>query len=164
MSDRPARYVAVLASMAALLAAAPVAAGSREDPTRPPVAARDAGQEGTSGGSDPLVLQAVFHAEGRRVAIINDQRVGVGDRVRAARVVAIDRDAVTLRRAGETIALELVPRDVKRPSPAPASPAVSPTASREEARKPVAPADRGEPVEPGRNASPTPAHVEGIEQ
>jgi len=88
------------------------------DPTRPP-SVLDAAAAPDPRGIDPsttsqLVLNAIFFAEGRRIAIINDQRVGLGDVVQAAEVTAIERDRVSLVRQGEPIELQLIGNDVKR--------------------------------------------------
>ena len=97
--------------------ASPAFAGPNADPTRPPdfnaptTVAADAQKEA------PLELQAVFFAEGRRMAIINGERLRLDEDVQSARLVRIERDRVALRRDGKTIELELVETDVKRPIP-----------------------------------------------
>lgn len=112
MSDRSIALKSVpLALMVAF--SVPSAADPLQDPTRPP----DFGTSFEPSESDDaaaLSVQAIFQAESHRIAIVNDQRVGVGDLVLSARVVSIDGDRVTLRRRGQTIELELVPVDVKR--------------------------------------------------
>ncbi|GEM_PF-1514682 len=119
MSDRFEKGLTVI-FVTLTLAAAPGFADAVGDPTRPPVVQVGPSPEAKTEGKAPLELQAVFFAEGRRIAIINDQRVAVNDTVLSARILAIERDRVAVQRDGETIELELVRSDVKRPSPAPA--------------------------------------------
>ncbi len=119
MSDRRPRLRASLAPIFLLLAAIEAHAGPDADPTRPPSVAVDGSRIDANGTASPLELQAVFYAEGRRVAIIDGERLRNGDRVRSARVARIERDRVVLVRDGERIELVLVDADVKRPSPAP---------------------------------------------
>lgn len=101
------------------------------DPTRPPHGAFVGGTAG-EGGTAPaaLELQAVFFAEGRRVAIVNGQRVGVHDVVGDAEILSIDRQQVEVRRAGKRLSLTLIDERVKRPhdAPTPALPAAPRTA------------------------------------
>lgn len=99
------------------LAAGLAFAGPSSDPTRPPDFTTARAATEARQNEAPLELQAVFFAEGRRVAIINGERLRVDDRLQSARVVRIERDRVSLRRDGETIELRLVETDVKRPSP-----------------------------------------------
>ena len=99
-----------------------VGAEPLSDPTRPPVRSVDPDRPVEEEPGTPLELQAVFFAEGRRLAIVNDQRVEPGDIVLAARVIEIGRDHILLSRDGETIELELVRENVKRLRPAVSSP------------------------------------------
>lgn len=115
------------ASAAALtiaLLSGPAPAESASDPTRPPVLPLDPERAEEEANRPSLDLQAIFFAEGRRVAIINDQRVTKDDVVLAATVVEIQRDRVALSRNEETIELVLVGANVKSPAddgePAPA--------------------------------------------
>ena len=115
MSERSiTRFSGLLAML--VFCALPSAADPPQDPTRPPSfgMSREASDASGSDDTEELSLQAVFQAESRRVAIVNDRRVGVGDIVRSARVVSIEGDRVTLRRRGQTIELELIPMAVKR--------------------------------------------------
>jgi flagellar biogenesis protein FliO len=52
-----------------------------------------------------LKLQGTFRAAGRRSAVINGQRVAVGDRVSGAQVVEIGKDRVVVEVDGETVEL-----------------------------------------------------------
>lgn len=76
------------------------------DPTRP-----SGWSEGGSGGAghDGYVLQATRVSAHERVAVVNGQRVAVGDRIRGATVKDIQPFQVTLQRAGRDITLRLMP-------------------------------------------------------
>lgn len=82
------------------------------DPTRPEVALPVADPEKPA--THTLALHAILHGEGRRLAVVNGQRVDVGDVVDGARVLAIEADHVRLRRDGETLVIELVSPVFKR--------------------------------------------------
>lgn len=107
-----------LASLYMLLMLAGVSAGAGPtataeaadvlvDPTRPrgwqAPAARPEGQGESA--AVPLKLQGTFRAAGRRSAVINGQRVAVGDRVSGAEVVEIGKDRVVLEVDGDTVEL-----------------------------------------------------------
>ena len=79
------------------------------DPTQPPAAALavEAAVPEQKATAD-LELRAIFHADDRRIAVINGRRVEVSDQIGGARVLAIEIDRVRLERAGEIIELELV--------------------------------------------------------
>jgi len=75
------------------------------DPTRP-----SGWQDG--GGSiaaQGLVLQSTSVSASRRIAVINGQRLAVGDRVQGATVVDVQPFQVRLQRAGADITLRLTP-------------------------------------------------------
>ena len=113
--------------LALLLAQDAAGDATRADPTRPPLQRVNP----VSGAPQiearaPLSLTAVFFAEGKRIAIVNGRRVGPGDVVQDARVIAIERGRVVLIRDDTRLELELV-GDVKRPSGRPAGPAVDRT-------------------------------------
>lgn len=100
------RFLFCLILLAAITTGSTVAA----DPTRPPSPAEiRAWFEGDSDapGASTLRLQSVLLSEYRRVAIINGQRLGVGDRIDQAEIVAIEPGRVILNRAGETISLTI---------------------------------------------------------
>jgi len=92
VSERRDRAWVLLALFLPCLAMA--ADEQRRDPLRPPGEIR--------ADSEPLFnaaawqLSSTLVADGRRVAIINDRTVGVGDRVGGARVVAIETGRVEL--------------------------------------------------------------------
>lgn len=82
-----------------------------DDPTRPMSEAeirawldQSAGNESERPG---LRLQSILLSDSRQLAIINGQRVAVGDQIANARVQAIEPGQVRLERDGETILLEL---------------------------------------------------------
>ncbi|HEB89405.1 MAG TPA: hypothetical protein ENI85_07530 [Deltaproteobacteria bacterium] len=84
------------------------------DPTRPP-AAIDVSATLTEEVRDiALDLRAIFFADGRRVAIINDHRVREQDMIGSARVLEIGPAHVRLRRQGRDFDLKLIRRDIKR--------------------------------------------------
>ena len=75
------------------------------DPTRP--SSRGAVVTGVSQGG--LLLQSTLVSPRQRVAVINGQRLVVGDQVQGATVTDIQSFQVTLKRAGRDIALRLNP-------------------------------------------------------
>ena len=101
------------------------------DPTQPPAAALAVEAEvPEQKATAELELRAIFHADDRRIAVINGRRVEVSDQIGGARVLAIETDRVRLERAGEIIELELVSpafknarrADERADRPAPAAP------------------------------------------
>src|SRR6266446_9298716 len=60
-----------------------------------------------TGANGPLKVQGIFYRERDPSAIINGQSVSVGDRIGAARVVAIERQSVTVEIAQERKVLSL---------------------------------------------------------
>lgn len=103
-----------------------VAAGgtamSADDPTRPPspaeIQAWFAGDSGDGRSAESWTLQSVLIADTRKVAVINDQRVQVGDSVGGADVVDIEPGRVVLAHDGEQISLTIDNRlqSVRQPS------------------------------------------------
>jgi MSHA biogenesis protein MshK len=80
------------------------------DPTRPPGpdgAAADPSQDG-------MVLQSVVLSAGRNLAVISGRTYRTGDRIGDARIVAISANTVTLKEAGKTKVLTLLPDSVVR--------------------------------------------------
>jgi len=55
----------------------------------------------------PLVLTSILIGQKRKVAIINDQMMVVGDRIGQARLVKVSRDSVLLLKNGKRIELRL---------------------------------------------------------
>lgn len=96
-----------------LLLMLPLAADAREqprDPTRPPTQAEVAAWFGTGPQArerSPFRLQSILLAPQRRIAIIDGQRLRVGDTLADARVESIEPGRVVLARAGERIELHI---------------------------------------------------------
>lgn len=85
-----------------------------KDPTRPPSHRYSAiGAAGTK-AAPRWVLSSTLIAPARRLATINGKTVGVGQKIGAARVIAIDPSRVALRDGDKEIILELLPMDIKR--------------------------------------------------
>ena len=83
------------------------------DPTRPPSADGDPARAETVA---PSRLQSVLLSPNRSVAVIDGRPVTLGDRVGAARVVAISPAEVTLEHGASRQTLKLLPAGVhKRP-------------------------------------------------
>ena len=55
----------------------------------------------------PLQLTSILFARDRKIAIIDDQALSIGDRVRGATLVALSRDGARLVRDGKVINLSL---------------------------------------------------------
>ncbi len=84
------------------------------DPTRPPVSIDVSTPLKAELRDAALELRAIFFADGRRVAIINEHRVQEQDVIGSARVLEIGPTHVRLRRRGRNFDLKLVRRDIKR--------------------------------------------------
>ncbi|MGK7297103.1 MAG: general secretion pathway protein GspB [Candidatus Wenzhouxiangella sp. M2_3B_020] len=84
-------------------------APAQADPMRPPTPSELArfGPQTDARPDESFRLQSVLIAPNRRVAIVNDQRVGTGDDVDGARVTAIEPDGVVLEFDGRTIDLKV---------------------------------------------------------
>jgi hypothetical protein len=102
-------------SMSADLSAAELA-----DPTKPPAYAmlkfrqaklatlpKVAGPKTERKKETVLRLSSILISNNRKIAIIDDQMLSVGDKIRGARLVSITRDSVRLVRKGKTINLSL---------------------------------------------------------
>lgn len=138
MSDRPtsSAFLTCLVLLGTIVS--PLAfAGSWSDPTRPPNAGAGGGLPQEKEGASHYRLQAVFVAAGRRIAIVNDQRVSRGDEINGARVLSIERDRVELDRSGRKWILELRGEPIKQPLASPA-PAPAPHAAEFEPSEPGA--------------------------
>jgi MSHA biogenesis protein MshK len=102
---------------AGVLAAATVSSEGTalRDPTRPsgwraPAAAEQAKQ------APVMRLQGTFSVAGSRSALIDGQRVVVGDQVGGAKVLRIEKNKVVLRMEGETVELAALAAPVKTPA------------------------------------------------
>lgn len=76
------------------------------DPTRP-----FTGKVEISG---KLELRSILIGSGRRLALINDTFVQVGDTIGSAKVIAIQRDFVVLIDSGKTETLYLFTNDIRK--------------------------------------------------
>jgi MSHA biogenesis protein MshK len=109
--------------MKSRIAAAPIAlvmfsagqaafAQGLSDPTRPP-SFSGVPFDGVAAPAGP-VLQSIVLSPKRRLALINGKLIGIGDRVGAATLVAIEIDSVRLREGGGTKVVKLLPEVRKR--------------------------------------------------
>ena len=57
--------------------------------------------------ADPLRLTSIIYSDERKLAIIDDQMLAIGDRVRGAKLVSLTRDSARLVRKGRVINLQL---------------------------------------------------------
>jgi hypothetical protein len=91
-----------------LMLAASLAVG-QDDPTRPPSPSELARftTDAAAGADESFRLQSVLVGPERRVAIVNDRRVGVGDTVDGARVTVIEPGGIVLETADRTIELKV---------------------------------------------------------
>jgi len=90
--------------------------GALVDPTRPQAwQAASAAEDDSAPVAAVFKLQGTFNVAGRRSAVINGQRLAVGDRVSGAEVIEIDRDRVVLEIDGESMELVKGLPSVKAP-------------------------------------------------
>lgn len=106
---------ALMSVLATVVASTAVAAEPLRDPTRPwspPSAAR-----AIAAPDAPLRLNAVIVSGERRIAVINDRVLRVGERIGEARVLEIDDDAVWIDIGGRHQRLALsgaAPQGIQR--------------------------------------------------
>lgn len=111
------RTIIIITFLAASATASPA-----DDPTRPPAPAEIrawfAGETGDGTRATSWTLQSVLISDARSVAVINGQRVQVGDTVGDADVVVIEPARVVLEHDGEQISLTIDNRlqSVRQPS------------------------------------------------
>jgi hypothetical protein len=99
------KRVANLAISVMLLSGVPGMSSGDEilrDPTRPYAAS-----EGGVAAAPRFLVNAIIVSSERRVAIVNGQRVVIGESVHGATVVAIEKDQLTLEKDGERITARL---------------------------------------------------------
>ena len=78
------------------------------DPTRPPrISSSAAGDSSAEAKRGEYNLSAVLFSKGRRIAVVNDTRVRIGDQIGDARVLEIEPTAVRLQLADSTFVLSL---------------------------------------------------------
>lgn len=102
----------VAALVFVVMAAAGVGPGRAQplgDPMKPPaiLSAGPAVPRAEADVPDEPVLQSTILSKGRRIAMIDGKPLGVGDRIGAARVIAIGPASVTLREGPNTRVLRL---------------------------------------------------------
>jgi hypothetical protein len=76
-----------------------------KDPTRPPALA---GGRARLAGSTTMVVTAIFISGERRIAIVNDEPVRVGDRIGSHQILEISAAGVSYSSAGRTVFARLV--------------------------------------------------------
>lgn len=91
--------------LAVALLAGHAASADLNDPTRPSYVLQSPGAQAAP---TSLRVSAVFISGDRRIAVINGQRVRVGDEVAGARVSAIAKNKVTLVRGERTFDVSLL--------------------------------------------------------
>lgn len=106
---------------ASLLATAPLAATTLDDPMRPPSAnssnftgSSGKGAKQTTGNGNGLHLSAIRITKDKRSATVNGHTVSVGERVAGARVLAIQASSVTLQKNGKIHTINLLPLSIKK--------------------------------------------------
>ena len=78
----------------------------KRDPTKP--------FTGNAEVTGQLELRSILIGTGRRIALINDTFVQVGDTIGPAKVIAIQRDSVILIDSGKTETLYLFTNDIRK--------------------------------------------------
>jgi hypothetical protein len=56
---------------------------------------------------EPLLLTSIIFSDDRKIAIIDDQMLGIGDRIKGAELVGLTRSSARLKRKGKVINLNL---------------------------------------------------------
>ena len=99
------------------LACGPAAAeGPLDDPMRPPTAHPEEKAPDPGERIERLELTSTVVGPDRRVAVIDGRRLGVGDRIGGARIIAINPSSVRLVAAGRSYVLRLLRKTIKRPA------------------------------------------------
>jgi len=84
------------------------------DPTRPPDSLNSTTQNLVAPADEKLELRAIFFAEGRRLAVINNHRLQEADQIGQAQVIEIFANHVHMRREGKDFDLYLIQQEVKK--------------------------------------------------
>ena len=96
-----------------LLGFSPLCGAELSDPTRP-----ERWQAPAASGAAPagpkLTLSSVLIGSDRRLAVIDDELVGVGDSVSGYRVIEIQAHSVLVASSGGTARLQLDPNNVRK--------------------------------------------------
>ena len=111
--------LASVAAALALMGAAHVSAEAINDPMQPPgreMAGR--GKAGTPAAATRYRLDSVIIAPNRRQAIINGQRLSLGESIGGSRLIDVQATQVTLLVGGKSHVLTLLPLSIKMPSEA----------------------------------------------
>ena len=90
----------------------PSARAELGDPTRPPDIST-VSVESLESGEAPFRVSSILMAPGRKIAIVNESRVEVGDEVGGATVSEINAQAVLLEMGGEEIELRISGQPIK---------------------------------------------------
>lgn len=101
MRNRPSLQI-VAGTLLVVVANLCLGADLMRDPTRPYTA-----RELTAATAPRFVVNAIIISSERRVAIVNGRRVGVGDRVGNATVIAIEKERMILELNGKRISAGL---------------------------------------------------------
>jgi hypothetical protein len=113
---------ALLAAALLMLTCTLVHAVDLADPTQPTglaLSKNSAQTEVSAEQASPLVLHSVLMGRARRVAVVNDRVLGVGDAIEQHVVVAIDDSSVTLEQAGALLTLKLRENVIRLRTPKP---------------------------------------------
>lgn len=107
--------------LGALLVVLLPARGELRDPTEPyGFRSSQAGQSSAVTAplfdADSLRLSGIFIGPADNSAVINGQRLRIGDQIAGARLVTIKPRLIELERDGDRIKIELLPITVKRPA------------------------------------------------
>ena len=87
-------------------------AAALQDPTRPTDPALYFGS-GDKPSDSGWSLQSILSSPGRRIAVINGERVREGDPIGSARVIRIHESHVLLDTGGRTLTLRLLPESIR---------------------------------------------------
>ena len=86
------------------------------DPTRPAISVQQIGGDKQGGGDKKTIVagyevQSIIIGNARRLALVNNKFVSIGDTVGGAKVVAIDRNSVVLSESGRKLTIYLFDRN-----------------------------------------------------
>lgn len=112
--------VVVLLSLGFFGVGAIASAQELRDPMRPPPYAQRKFREARMAGkakpaaakpakpaAPPLQLTSILYSSERKIAIIDDQMLSLGDRIRGAKLIGLTRESARLLRKGKVINLSL---------------------------------------------------------
>ena len=87
-------------------------AGMR-DPTEPLNVEVVQGDSNIKSINKSFMLQSILYSSNRKIALINDKYVSVGDAIGKAKLVAIDRGSVTLKDADKVFKIYLFEQSIR---------------------------------------------------